>query len=166
MITGENAIVVDKNVWLDFYLPDRPLHEPATRLINTVEKCNANVAIPADAVKDVFYVLGKQMKQLVRENGGTVDEATARAIKDFAWRCVDHMTDLAVSIPLDDRTAWLTRHYRDITSDYEDGSVLASCALCKARYLVTHDKDLAARAEVTTKTAAEMADLIAHAHRC
>ncbi len=164
MITGGNAIVVDKNVWVDFYLPDRPLHAPATRFINTVEKYNANLAIPADAVKDVFYLIGKHMKQLVRENGGTVDEQTACGIRDFAWRCVDHMTDLALSVPLDDRTAWLTRHYRDITPDYEDGSVLASCELCKARYLVTHDRDLAKRADIATKTAAEMADLIEKAH--
>ena len=41
---------------------------------------------------------------------------------------------LAISVPMDDRTAWLARHYRDITSDYEDASVLASCELCKANY--------------------------------
>lgn len=164
MTTGENAIVVDKNIWLDFYLKERSLHEDAVRFIRTAEKFNANLGTPADAINEVFYTVENHLKRSVRENGGTVDEATARAIKDFAWRCVDHMTDLAVSIPLDDRTAWLTRHYRDITSDYEDGSVLASCALCKARYLVTHDKGLTARADVTAKTAAEMADLIAHAH--
>ena len=72
MIIGENSIVVDKNVWADFYLPDRPLHDQAFRFINTAEKHNANLAIPADAVKDVFYVVGNHMKQLVRENGGTV----------------------------------------------------------------------------------------------
>lgn len=164
MIIGENSIVVDKNVWADFYLPDRPFHDQAFRFINTAEKHNANLAIPADAVKDVFYVVGNHMKQLVRENGGTVDEATAHAINDFAWRCVDHMTDLAVSIPMDDRTAWLARHYRDITSDYEDGSVLACCELSKANYLVTHDKRLAARANIAAKTATEMADLITCAH--
>lgn len=74
------------------------------------------------------------------------------------------MTDLAISVPMDDRTAWLARHYRDITSDYEDASVLASCELCKANYLVTHDKRLAAQANIATKTATEMADLITRAH--
>lgn len=69
-------------------------------------------------------------------------------------------------IPPDDRTAWLVRHYRDVTSDYEDGLVLAACELCKARYLVAHDKKLAAQANIAMKTAAEMTDLIVHAHRC
>ncbi len=104
------------------------------------------------------------MKQQVCENGGTVDECTARAINNFAWGCVDHMTDLAISVPMDDRTAWLARHYRDITSDYEDASVLACCELSKANYLVTHDKRLAAQANIATKTATEMADLITRAH--
>lgn len=104
------------------------------------------------------------MKRLVRENGGTVDEQTACGIRDFAWRCVEHMTDLALSIPLDDRTAWLARHYRASVPDYEDGSVLAACELSKARYLVTHDKGLAKRSAVAAKTAAEMADLIEDAH--
>jgi len=162
---GENSIVVDKNIWLDFYLRERPQHEDAVRFIRTAERFEANLGTPADAVNEVFYIVGKCLKQKIRENGGVVDESTARSINDFAWQCVEHMTDLAVSIPLDDRTAWLTRHYREITSDYEDGSVLAACELCKARYLVTHDKKLAAQANIATKTAVEMADLIAHA-RC
>lgn len=164
MITGKNAIVVDKNVWLDLYLHERALHEEAVRFIRIAEKFNANLGTPADAVNLVFYTIEKSMKQLVRESGGVVDSATAQGINNYAWSCVDHMTDLALSIPLDDRTAWLTRHYRDITPDYEDGSVLASCELCKARYLVTHDKDLSKRADIATKTAAEMADLIEKAH--
>ena len=161
---GENSIVVDKNIWLDFYLKERPQHEDAVRFIRTAERFEANLGTPADAVNEVFYIVGKCLKQKIRENGGVVDESTARSINDFAWQCVDHMTDLAISIPMDDRTAWLTRHYREITSDYEDGSVLAACELCKARYLVTHDKKLAAQANIATKTAVEMADLIAHAH--
>ena len=144
MTVAENAIVVDKNIWLDFYLHERPLHEEAARFIRVAEKYNANLGTPADAVNEVFY--------------------TARAINNFAWGCVDHMTDLAISVPMDDRTAWLARHYRDITSDYEDASVLASCELCKANYLVTHDKRLAAQANIATKTATEMADLITRAH--
>lgn len=161
---GENSIVVDKNIWLDFYLRERPQHEDAVRFIRTAERFEANLGTPADAVNEVFYIVGKCLKQKIRENGGVVDESTARSINDFAWQCVEHMTDLAVSIPMDDRTAWLTRHYREITSDYEDGSVLAACELCKARYLVTHDKKLAAQANIATKTAVEMADLIARAH--
>lgn len=161
---GENSIVVDKNIWLDFYLRERPQHEDAVRFIRTAERFEANLGTPADAVNEVFYIVGKCLKQKIRENGGVVDESTARSINDFAWQCVEHMTDLAVSIPMDDRTAWLTRHYREITSDYEDGSVLAACELCKARYLVTHDNKLAAQANIATKTAVEMADLIAHAH--
>jgi hypothetical protein len=165
VITGESSIVVDKSIWLDFYLKERPLHEEAARFVRVAEKCNANLGTPADAVNEVFYIVGKYLKQKVRENGGTVDECTARGINDFAWSCVDHMTDLAASIPVDDRTAWLARHYRDIASDYEDGSVLAACELCKARYLVTYDKELAKRANIAAKTAAEMADLIARAHQ-
>ena len=164
MTVAENAIVVDKNIWLDFYLHERPLHEEAARFIRVAEKYNANLGTPADAVNEVFYTVGRYLKQQVRENGGTVDECTARAINNFAWGCVDHMTDLAISVPMDDRTAWLARHYRDITSDYEDASVLASCELCQANYLVTHDKRLAAQANIATKTATEMADLITRAH--
>ena len=155
-MVGENSIVVDKNIWLDFYLKERPLHEEAARFARTAEEYDAHLGTPADAANEVFYIVGKYLKQKVSENGGTVDECTARGINDFAWSCVDHMTDLAVSIPMDDRTAWLARHYRAVTPDYEDGSVLAACELCKARYLVTHDKGLAARASIPAKTAAEI----------
>ncbi len=105
---AENAIVVDKNIWLDFYLHERPLHEEAARFIRVAEKYNANLGTPADAVNEVFYTVGRYLKQQVRENGGTVDECTARAINNFAWGCVDHMTDLAISVPMDDRRGWLT----------------------------------------------------------
>lgn len=164
MTKAKNAIVVDKNVWLDFYLVDRPLHAEAMQFITAAEKHDANLALPADAVKDIFFIIGRHMKQLFIQNGGIIDERMGCTIRDFAWQCVDHMTDIAVSIPMDDRTAWLTRHYRDVSLDYEDGSVLASCELCKARYLVTHDKSLSARANIATKTAAEMACLITKAY--
>ena len=91
MTVAENAIVVDKNIWLDFYLHERPLHEEAARFIRVAEKYNANLGTPADAVNEVFYTVGRYLKQQVRENGGTVDECTARAINNFAWGCVDHM---------------------------------------------------------------------------
>ncbi|NHM15998.1 hypothetical protein GMI69_04860 [Eggerthellaceae bacterium zg-887] len=164
MTAVENVIVVDKNIWLDLYLHERALHEDAVRLFRVAERFDVNLGTPADAANEVFYIVGRYLKQKVRESEGTVDEPAARAINDFAWSCVGHMTDLAASIPLDDRTAWLAQHYRNVTSDYEDGSVLASCELCKARYLVTHDKGLAKRADIATKTAAEMADLITLAH--
>lgn len=85
MTVAENAIVVDKNIWLDFYLHERPLHEEAARFIRVAEKHNANLGTPADAVNEVFYTIGKFLKQQVCENGGTVDECTARAINNFAW---------------------------------------------------------------------------------
>ncbi|MFR7650371.1 MAG: hypothetical protein ACLUYK_03820 [Eggerthella lenta] len=104
------------------------------------------------------------MKQQVRENGGTVDERTAWAINNFAWGCVDHMTDLAISVPMDDRTAWLARHYRDITSDYEDASVLASCEFARQTIWSPTTNAWRAQADIATKTATEMADLITRAH--
>lgn len=47
MTVAENAIVVDKNIWLDFYLHERPLHEEAARFIRVAEKYNANLGTPA-----------------------------------------------------------------------------------------------------------------------
>ena len=47
MTVAENAIVVDKNIWLDFYLHERPLHEEAARFIRVAEKHNANLGTPA-----------------------------------------------------------------------------------------------------------------------
>ncbi len=55
---AENAIVVNKNIWLDFYLHERPLHEEAARFIRVAEKYNANLGTPADAVNEVFTPLG------------------------------------------------------------------------------------------------------------
>ncbi|MFR7650370.1 MAG: hypothetical protein ACLUYK_03815 [Eggerthella lenta] len=37
MTVAENAIVVDKNIWLDFYLHERPLHEDAARFLRVAE---------------------------------------------------------------------------------------------------------------------------------
>ena len=52
MITAENVIVVDKNIWLDFYLHERPLHEDAVRFIRVAEKYCAHLGTPADAVNE------------------------------------------------------------------------------------------------------------------
>lgn len=51
---GENAIVVDKNIWLDFYLQERPLHADAMRFIRTAERFDVNLGTPADAINEVF----------------------------------------------------------------------------------------------------------------
>lgn len=42
-MVGENSIVVDKNIWLDFYLKERPLHEEATRFVRTAEEYDAHL---------------------------------------------------------------------------------------------------------------------------
>ncbi len=160
MSITDRAIVCDKNIWLDYYLPERPHHEDAVFLVEVAFAKNANLAYAGDTVKDVFYLLGTAYKAKAREEG-ELTESMARAINEAVWACIDHLTDIAVAIPLDERVVWLARHMRDVTNDFEDNSVLAACDLAKVSYLVTHDSKLRKRATVTTKTAAEMADLIA-----
>lgn len=140
------TFLIDTNVMLDYYLPDRTGNEQASRFIQQAHLHNATLAFSVGAAKDFFYIYCNLQKRYYRQSGIEVTPATAAAIQEIAWGCLANMADIAQPVPIDIGAWWLALKSKRLCSDFEDGLLLATCGIGNIDYLVTTDKRLAAQA--------------------
>lgn len=148
---AELTLLIDANVWLDHYLGrgggEGDKASAATELLLRAANDDAiKLAYSSMTAKDVFFLVGRILKDELRESGQEVDEATAQAANEVAWQCIDNMTELAIAVPADETDLWMARKQRDAQADLEDALILAAAQRAKADHLVTGDKQLLARA--------------------
>lgn len=90
-------LLLDTNVWLDNYIPDRADHQLVGSLLTRAIKQQHDLPYALPSAKDVFYLITHAYKQMAREEGN-LTEATASAINEIAWACIDNMVDLACAV--------------------------------------------------------------------
>lgn len=155
MVTGViKTILVDTNVWLDNYLPNRPHGEESRSFLDEVMMSGAELVYPASIVKDVFYVVGSEYKRMLRVEGREVTQSDALAINRIAWAVVDNMSELATPVGMDLSDIWLASKWRGVDYDLEDNLIRAAARRAKVDLVVTWDKGLLAKALVPTVTPA------------
>lgn len=173
------SIMLDTNIWMDYYLDNRSGHKDALRLIEYTEDHRITLIYAATSAKDLFYLLNASMKDSRRmqskktgrdrmrpagnrgrqgkgEASFALSEEEAIACRDLAWACIDHMTSLAVASPIGEGEIWKARHQRVLCQDFEDDLIIASLMTSKADFFVTGDKSLAAKVPVGAYDAAAM----------
>lgn len=150
------TLLLDTNIWLDYYIADRPGGDDAIALVSRASVDEITLAYPSLSVKDLFYVLNQEVKKEFREKYGSLTEAQARACREYAWACVDSMRDIAVAVPIGEPQVWLACHYKDLHDDFEDDLVLAALETSKADFLVTNDEALCRKASKGALSAADM----------
>lgn len=146
------VIVVDINVWLDVYLPERPHKKESLRFIEGAVESGVPLAYPVHIVKDVFYMVDAELKRMIRRDVGELPQGDSAAIRRMAWGCVDNMRELATSVGCNEGDVWLASKWRSTNGDLEDNLVRAAVERAKADLLVTWDKGLLAKAFVPTVT--------------
>ena len=62
-------LLLDTNVWLDNYIPDRANHQLVGSLLTKVIKQQHDLFYPLPSAKDVFYLIGHTYKQMTRIEG-------------------------------------------------------------------------------------------------
>ena len=151
-MSAQNKIVLlDTNVWLDCYLPDRP-NSAATRSFICVAQRNAvQLVYPVHVLKDVFYLIQSYLKRMAREKD-TCTESDFLAVKRAAWGCIENMRECAVAVGADESDAWLACKFRPLSEDLEDNFVLAAAERAKADFIVTGDMELIKKATVAAYT--------------
>lgn len=155
MVTGViKTILVDTNVWLDNYLPNRPHGEESRSFLDEATMLGAELVYPASIVKDVFYVVGSEYKRMLRVEGREVTQSDALAINRIAWAVVDNMSELATPVGMDLSDIWLASKWRGVDHDLEDNLIRAAARRAKVDLVVTWDKGLLAKALVPTVTPA------------
>lgn len=150
------TLLLDTNIWIDYYLGDRPGSKAAAELIAAADVLKITHAYPSLSVKDLYYVLNQETKREFRKASGVLTESQALACNEYAWACVGAMRGIAVASPIGEPQVWLACHYKDIHCDFEDDLVLAALETSKADFLVTNDEALCRKAPKGALSAADM----------
>lgn len=139
-MNGSLTLLIDTNVWLDHFLGRSNTASPATDVLTYAAK-NERVMLTyaSTTAKDVFFLVGRILKQEARECGA-LSEGCAQAANEVAWACLENMSELATAIPADEGDLWFARKYRSYHGDFEDNLIVAAARRAKADYIVTTDK--------------------------
>ncbi|MDO4808165.1 MAG: type II toxin-antitoxin system VapC family toxin [Coriobacteriales bacterium] len=146
------TILVDTNVWLDNYLPNRPHGNESRRFLDAAIEAGAELVYPASVTKDVFYIVGSEYKRLLRQESGCVTQQDAATISRIAWGVVDNMAQIATPVGMDLADLWLSSKWRQVDSDLEDNLVRAAAKRARVDLVVTWDKGMLGKAFVPTVT--------------
>ena len=140
MLTNPPLLLLDTNVWLDYFLPSRDGEGIAARLLNAAQTHNASLAFASHTALDVYQRFSADSKRWLRA-GGRLTEEWAIAIKRLAWDCVNEMREIASAVPVDSSDLYLSCKFRDRLDDFEDDLVMAACERSGANYLVERSND-------------------------
>lgn len=146
------TLLIDTNVWLDYYLPDRAGSDKATSLMSFALARDCPLLYPTAIVKDVFYLTANTFKWDARAQKGALSADDAATATEIAWGCVSNMRENATAVGADESDVWLACKLRGIHDDLEDNLVIAAAQRAKATYLVTNDETLIKHAPVATLT--------------
>lgn len=154
-MTKETAsFLVDTNIWLDMLL-GRANAESSSALIVRANARDDFMAVTASQLKDIFYVVGQELKRQTRREEGNVSPSHASAINEIAWSCLSYVQKQAMVID-----EGLSEHceasmLRNQCSDYKDAMLMACAKRAKMDFIVTNDKQLLAQSAVRAITPAE-----------
>lgn len=133
-------LLLDTNVWVDYYSAPRAGHVKAFELIDYASAHGIGLLYAVNSSRDVFYRVAADAKQACREDsGGVLTDAEALAAQAVAWASVEHMHGLATAVGSDESDVWHACKTRSIHSDYEDNLILAAAQRAHADFLVTGD---------------------------
>ena len=150
------SLLVDTNVWLDYYLGWRSGHAAAAELIVAACEQGAELLYAAPAVTDVFYLVAVELKRRARAAaGGTLEEGVAAAAGEAAWGCIEHLDEIAGAVGCDGSDLWTARKQKPLHADFEDDLLIAAAMRSNASLLVTNDAALIAHAPVAALSVAD-----------
>lgn len=156
MTDRELTILLDTNVLLDEYLPDRPCSPVSRKLIDRVYKRGDHLLFCPHALVDVHYQIAATFKKMVRAEKGELTQADALAIQEIAWGCIDNVCEWATSAGSAQSDVWLARKYKQLNRDFEDNVLLAAAERSNVDYLVTSDRQLLQKATVAALSPEDM----------
>ena len=106
--------MVDANVWVDSFCADHVESLAARAFIGQAAETGTSLFFPVHIAKDVLYVVQHELKRSVLASGGSLGEASARAIGDAALAFVRNMTENATAVGADASDLWLADKYLDM----------------------------------------------------
>lgn len=149
-MTDAQSLLLDSNVWLDYYLPFRVGHDKARSLLNSAIDRNVTLFYSITQMPTIHYLLRLLMKRDLQLTQNRLPEETALAIRELAWGCLQNLRVLATAIGADESDLWVAEKLHRLHDDYEDNLIEAAAIRANASYLVTNDKAFRENATVAT----------------
>lgn len=154
------SLVLDTNVWLDYYLPFRAGHGVAGKLLTFAATHNTNLLYAAHSVVDIFYIVEAQTKRAIATLGVQPSEESSRVAKAMAYDAIKNLGEIATAVGVDQSDMWLMQKYYRIHPDIEDDLIMAAAIRARADYLITNDKQLLQHAVVPVLTPEDFLRLV------
>ena len=137
------SVVIDTNVWLDYFLGFRAGHRDAVELLDLANGLGIAPLCSATTTKDLFYLISFDFKrEYRRRHDGALTAEGAAAASEVAWACLKNLEEIATVVGCDQSDVWLARVQRSLHEDYEDNLVIAAVQRADADWLVTNDDAL------------------------
>lgn len=135
-------LLIDTNVWLDYFLGRTNATEPITELFSRAAEAE-DVALFSSSLsaKDVYYILGRTLKDDARRGGALTPEAIAGA-DETAWACVRLIRQKSIIASVGADEVFDSFMFKQHHNDFEDDLVLGVANRIDADYVVTEDKNL------------------------
>lgn len=153
-LTSVSKLLVDTNVWLDYFMGEGPELEATKALVALAHAGSLTLLYAPTTAKDLFYLIPRRLRRLGPDDGTSFQPA--------AWACVDKLMELAVAAPLSLPECELARILRQSLPDFEDNLILAAAETATADYVVTQDRAFLAavpEACITPRRALELFEL-------
>ena len=157
-------LLVDTNVWLDYFLARTPGHREAAELVGAAAGSEA-VALYTSSLstKDIAYLLERDMKAGARAAGVEVTEQVAAAAREAAWGCVRLVTERSLIVPVGHSEVLQAFALKAAHDDFEDDLLLGSAYRAEVDYVVTYDARLAQRSPVPCASVGEALEIVRRA---
>lgn len=155
-------ILVDTNIWLDYFLARGTHHDAVSAFIaKAYQREDIALYVPSLSLKDLAYQLASLMKLDVRRAGKDITPEIAAAAREVSWGCVRNVLEKALVAPIRRTEALGAFIYKRIHDDFEDDLVLASLDAAGCQLLMTHDAALRRHMGDLCLTAEEGLELLA-----
>lgn len=154
------VIVVDTNVWMDYFMGSRKGNEQAVDFVEQALCLDMALVIPPHCLSTLFFILQQELKAMNRRDGKLSDENAALTARKAAWAAIDFVLELASVGPTDQMDALIASKQRALHDDLEDNLVIACAMRTNARMLVTNDEKLIKHSPVVTMNARNAAALL------
>lgn len=146
-------MLIDTNVWLDYYLGFRTGHRSALALLDMANNLDILLLCAVTTTKDLFYLIAADFKHSYRQaHDGLLTPEGARAATEVAWACLRNLEEVATAVGCDQSDVWLARAQRSLHEDYEDNLIIAAAQRADADLLVTNDAGLVRHSPVAALT--------------
>ena len=148
MSEAPKRILVDTNVWLDYFIPSRRGRSAAIDFLRDACAAQVELLYAATSSKDLFYLISSEHKAWYRREHGSLSQDAAAAATSLAWDCLDVLSQIATPVPCDLSDIWMASKQRELHNDYEDDLIIAAAVRAKTDLLVTNDAKLRSHAPV------------------